>query len=537
MPQRLHAALPMAAVTILVLLPLAGLAYALIEPPAAPFGTPPVFAEVIASDRVWSLFARSLALGGVVAAASLALGTLLAWFEQRCHYPGRRVLGIAALLPLAMPSYLVAAVMRHEFSAGGWFGFLGIASFAGWLASAIVLTIICSPLVQLVVGAALARTSAAEEEAARSLGASPVRILRAVWLPRLRPAWAVGLILVALYVISDFGAVVTLDCQVLTYRLYQAWETSRYMEMAVLGLVVLLATVPLVVGAACLRGRRSGAAGVANPRPAPRRRLRAAWQLAAWLLHLPVIVCGVVLPIVTCARWTLSGELAGDFLAAVFDSLYLTGIGTLVVVVLALAAAWPAARRRSRAYRSTLEQGVFLTGALPGVLLAAGLLLAALGLAHSALEPSLTRSLHAAGITSHDLYGWLKLSGILLFPAFAVRFLPEAFAPLKAAVLHIDQRQIDSARTLGVGRLRRWLRLLIPALAPGCAVAAVLVAIAILKELPITLMLGGTRRPLSYRMWERYDSAFLPDAGLAGLLLAGLALVAVVVSLRFRRHV
>ena len=73
-------------------------------------------------------------------------------------------------------------------------------------------------------------------------------------------------------------------------------------------------------------------------------------------------------------------------------------------------------------------------------------------------------------------------------------------------------------------------------LRPGLAVSALLVAVAIAKELPITLVLGGHLRPLSFRIYDRYAEAALPDAGLAGLLLVGLALGAFLLTRPWRRH-
>ncbi|MDA3959890.1 MAG: ABC transporter permease subunit [Planctomycetota bacterium] len=521
-------AIPAVLVLSLVLLPLLGLGYGLLAPPPPALfgGAATSLGELVATSKAVPLLIRSLSLSGVVALISLLLGTWLAWLEQRCCYPGRRVLAIGALLPLAVPSYLLAAVLRHELSAGGSIGgALGLPPFTGLVPAAICLIVITTPLVQLVVGSALARSSAAEEEAARTLGASRGTIFRVVWLPRLRPAWAMSLLLVALYAVSDFGAVAVLDCPVLTWRLYQAVDYLRVGEAAVLGTALLAATVPLVIAARWIQGHRQHHAQVANPRPAPRRQLPLPSIIASYVVHLILIGLGVILPVITLGLWLLR-RIGVDELASIATpvrhSLLLGGIGTAVVLVLALLPAWQAARGRRG---GAIDHSVYLTAAIPGILLAGGLLLAALAWER---------------LTGwKGSYAWLLGSGVLLMLGYAARFLSEAFAPLKTAVLAADQRQDETARSLGAGRLRRWRVIYLPALAPGTAAAAVLVFVAILKELPITLILGGAMglRPLSYRVWERYDEAFLADAGLAGLLLMALGLAAVLISLRFRRHV
>lgn len=513
----------------LVLLPLLGIGYGLAVPPPSIFGLEPEpLATLITSSGVVSLLLRSLLLSGVVAVAALVLGTWLAWIEQRTRYPLVRILAVASLLPLAVPSYLVAAVLREQLSPGGWIGGpLDLPPFTGLLPAAITLTVITAPLVQLVVGAALARSSAAEEEAARTLGANGWRLFRTVWLPRLRPAWAMGLLLVALYVVSDFGAVAVLNCPVLTWRLYQAMDLLNTREAALLGSALLVATVPLVVAARLVQGSHELGRQVANPRSAPRRRLPARIWIPSAALQLLVVGIGVVLPLLTLGGWLRDGLRYGHELAPlgkpIRDSLLAAGAGTAVVLTLALVPAWAAGRLRSRRSR-LIDHGVYFTGALPGILLGGGLLLGAL---------AISRLLDWKG-----LYPWLQGCGLLLMLGYAARFLPEAFAPLKTAVLHLDQRQLDTARTLGAPLLRRLHAIHLPALAPGTAAAAVLVFVAILKELPITLLLGGAMglTPLSYRVWERYEEAFLIDAGAAGLLLLAIALAVVVLSLRFRRH-
>ena len=140
---------------------------------------------------------------------------------------------------------------------------------------------------------------------------------------------------------------------------------------------------------------------------------------------------------------------------------------------------------------------------------------------------------------SRAVYGWLSGSGILLLCGYATRFLAEAFSGVKTAILQLDPRQVETARTLGAGRLRCAWDIVLPQVAPGTCVAAVLVVLAIMKELPVTLLLGGGMglRTLSFRMYDRYQDAFYADAGLAGLLLVGLAGAALAISLRWRRHV
>jgi iron(III) transport system permease protein len=514
------------------LLPLVGLLTALGQPAADPFGAAsPGLGELLGRSGALALLGRTLALALCATALAVPLGTWLAWVEQRTEYPGRAWLGVADLLPLAVPSYILAAALRESLGPGGALGAaLGLPRFTGFGPAVLALALIGAPYVQLLVGAALLRLSAAEEEAARLLGASRARVFRAVVLPRLRPTLAFAALLSALYAVSDFGAVAVLDCPVLTWRLYQAVHHQELGRAALLGLALLAATLPLLVAARALHGGLPRRASVANPRPPQRRALRGVALLATGVAHAALIGLGVALPVVALASWCVAGwrhglEFASPWLP-LGQSLGLALGGALLTLGLALAPAWVAARTRRARFAAALEHGTYLTGALPGVLLGFGLLLVAL---------AVSRAFASSAAIYHALLG----SGALLGLGYALRFATEGYAGLKAAIVGLDARHEECARTLGARRGRWLARVVLPAVAPGAAASFVLLFLSVLKELPVTLLLGGAMglRPLSFRMYDRYAEAFLHDAGLAGLLIVGLALVGVLATLRYRRHV
>lgn len=508
---------------LLVLLPVGGLVAALVQGG----GGDPL--SWLAAPGTGALLGRSVALAVVVTGLVLPAGAFLAWAEQRARRPRWLPPAWVALLPLAMPSYLVASALREALGPGGWPGrWLGGGVFAGFWPSALVLAVITLPFVQLLVGAALARSSASEEEAARLLGAGPWRRFRTVLLPGLRPALGVSALLSLVYVLGDFGAVAVLDCQVLTWRLYQSVQHQQLDVATLQGFSLLLLTVPAVLLAQ--RGQSAFARpGVANPRPAVRAALPGPAVALLALLLLLVVGLGVLLPVGTLVGWLVDAARRGEGLAPLWgparDSLRVAGLGALLTVGLAAAPAWIAARGRGRGPRA-MELVVFTASALPGVLVAFGLLLLAL-LASRALGDGGT------------LYQWLQRAGLLLLCGYALRFVAEAFAALRSTMGQVDARWLEAARLLDPSPLRLWRQVLGPALAPGAAAAFVLVFVAILKELPVTLMLGSALglRTLSFRAFDRYREAFLADAAASGLLLLLFSFLALALSLRWRRHV
>ena len=99
----------------LALLPLIGIALLLMSPPPNPFGLPQAsWNELIQSHGLSVLWVRSMALATVVTLGSSLYGLILAMIGHRAQFRAVRLLHWFSLLPLAMPSYILAAVLRQQ---------------------------------------------------------------------------------------------------------------------------------------------------------------------------------------------------------------------------------------------------------------------------------------------------------------------------------------------------------------------------------------------------------------------------------------
>lgn len=507
-------------IAILVGLPLGGLMMGLINPPHHPFET----ASFNLSNTIL-LFFRTLSLGVLVSLFSLFIGAWFAWMEQRGLYRGVKLLGIMNLLPLAIPSYLLAGTLRDTLGIGGWIGKpLGLPMFTGIFPTVIVLTLITVPYVQLIVGAALTRLSREQEEAARTLGYSPWAIFQKIVLPQLRPSLVFAWLLIQLYVISDFGAVAILDYPVLTWRLYQAVEHQQLAQAILFGVLLLCMTLPILLIGSWINRHTTPIKLTGNTHPPKPHILSLPIKTMTYLLHLFVIGLGLLVPVITLFGWVLDGLLQHRTFVSLWEPLRITiGVGffsTCFILCAAFLPAWVSARRRVK-----LDQMIYLINALPGILVAFGLLLTAL---------FFSRSMPESGY-----YSLLLKSGILLLLGYTIRFLPNAHANLKTAILQLNPHLQDNARLLGASRWRWFYRCALPSLYPGLSAAFILTLLSVIKELPMTLLLGNAMGlyTLSFRIYDRYREAFLHDAGFAGLVLLALSLFFVLLTLRWRRHV
>ncbi len=447
--------------------------------------------EVLVRDRTVALVLRSLTLAGAVTAVCLVLGISLAGLVVRTRLPGRRGWGVLVVLPLAVPSYVAAFAWLSMFP-----------RFGGFLGSTLVLSLCCYPYVYLPVAAALSRIDPAHEEVARSLGAGQLRTFLSVTVRQVRPAAAGGGLLVALYVLSDFGAVAMLRYDVFTRVIYTSYRSSFDLTpAAVLGCLLVALTVLIVWGENRTRGR-AGYARVGGG--AARRRPPSA--LGGWALP-AVVWCGLIaglalaVPLVALGYWLTQGASVGldiaEVSAAAVSTLGVSALGAAITVALALAVGVIAARYRGRLAR-LLEQAAYAGHALPGVVVGLSLVFLAVRYAQ-------------------PIYQELPV----LVLAYAVLFLPAAVAAVRASVAQSPPALEEVARSLGRSPAGVLRSITVPLAGPGVAAGAALVFLTCMKELPATLMLRPIgMETLATELWGQTDvGAYAGAAPYAAALL------------------
>lgn len=422
--------------------------------------------------RTVALVVRSLALVGVVTAACVVLGVTFAVLVTRTDLPGRRALSVVLTLPLAVPSYLLAYL---------WVS--AVPESAGFWGAALVLTLVSYPLVMLTTVAALTRVDPAQEEVARSLGLGGPAVLLRVTLRQARAAIAAGALLVALYVLSDFGAVAAMRYEAFTWVIYGAYRSGfNPSRAAVLSLVLLVFAVALVLGESRARGRAAASRiGAGTPRPAPVSRLGSWWPLAA-LPPVAVLLAAVGVPAWELTQWLRAAGprwAAADWAAALGATVWLSLITAVVCTLAALPLGVLAARHRDRATRA-LEGASYLAHGLPAIVV---------GISMVSVGVLLLRPIYQ--------------QAPLLVAAYAVLLVPLAVGSTRAAVESAPVRLEEVARTLGRRPLRAFAGVTARVAAPGIAAGAALVLLTAMKELPVTLLLRPTGTDtLATRLWD-----------------------------------
>ena len=497
---------------LLTVAPLIGIGLLLAFPPKDPFGgETPTLGALFMQTGLIKLFWNSMFISVSSAGIATILGGWLAWVEHRRTYVGKKTLIGLSLILLATPSYILAGTLASRINeiVGSSF------QFEGLYASIVCLTLVCVPYGHLTISAAFARASATEEEAAIVLGASPFTVFRVAIWPQIKDAVALSFFISFLYAISDFGAVATLDAPVLTWRLYEAIRAQDLVRASILGLASLVATIPIVVLINFLRGSPNRTANPSKPMVKP---LQPFFMLVTYSLHLVLIVLGVVVPVVELLLWIAEGWNRGlPFVSqwdAMFATLLLSILGALITLLMVLSPAWLSVK-----HSSVYKNAVYLSSALPGVLLAFGLMVSCLFITK-----------YTGG------YAVVLGSGILLFLGYSMRFMSEAFGPIASAMQQLNPSLAETARVLDRFPNGWFKKVFIPYMTPSLLRAFLLVFLACMKELPITLLLGGATglRTLAFRTWDRYNEALWHDAGLSGLILLLTAFLITTVTLRWK---
>jgi iron(III) transport system permease protein len=415
--------------------------------------------DILWRPRTVELLVRSLGLASVVTLASLVIGVAWAWVVTRTALAARRWWLVLGVLPLAVPSYLAAYA---------WLSLVpGLPPFLG---SAVVLTLVCYPYVLLPVAAALSRVDPAAEDVARSLGRGPLRVLLTVTLRQVRPAAVAGGLLVALYVLSDFGAVALLRLDTFTRVIYTSYRAG-FDPVPAAVLSVVLVVVTGVIAAAELRSRGRARQARLGSGVARRARLVTLGPAGAAGVHaamLAVVVAALVVPLVT-VLWWLGGSSRGVVLGEVISASAVTvGLAVAAAALTTLVAApvgFLAARYPSRS-SGRVERLSYVGFALPGIVVAL--------------------SLVYLGV--RVVYPLYQTTTMLLL-AYLVLFLPMAVGSIRAAVSTTPPVLEEVARSLGRPPLQAFTSVTLPVIAPGVLAGAALVAVTVMKELPATLIL------------------------------------------------
>lgn len=465
--------------------------------------------ETLLQPRTLATIGRTLWLSITVTLASTVIALPLAWLTVRTDLPLRRLWAVLTPLPLVIPSYVGAYLFVSTLGPRGllqnWLeaplGITRLPVVYGFPGALIVLTLLSYPFVLLSVRAALQKIDPALEEAARGLGYNRWLTFWRVTLPQLRPAIAAGGLLVALYVLRDFGAVSIMRYNTFTRVIYIQYQSSfDRASAAALALILVAMTLGILSLDIWTRGRwryhRSTAHTTRPPTLIPLGR----WRWPALLFCTLVVVFALVMPTINLLYWLWRGLEVGEQIGALWLATKNSLLGAALAAGAVILAALPIAIlnvRRPGPISHLLERTTYLAFALPGIVIALALVFFGANFAR-------------------PLYQSMPL---LIF-AYLILFLPEATGTISASLHQIHPSLEEAARGLGKKPFNVFGRITLPLVWPGVAAGGGLVFLTTMKELPATLILAPLGfKTLATSVWAAVSEAFFAQAAAPALLL------------------
>ncbi|AXF76689.1 sulfate/thiosulfate ABC transporter permease CysT [Erwinia tracheiphila] len=231
------------------------------------------YCQVITNPQMVAAYKVTLLSAGVASVFNAFFGMLMAWILTRYRFPGRALLDGLMDLPFALPTAVAGLTLAGLFSANGWYG-QWLAQFDikvsyTWLGIAVAMAFTSIPFVVRTVQPVLEELEPEYEEAAETLGASPLQSFRRVVLPEIAPALLAGTALSFTRSIGEFGAVIFIagniawKTEVTSLMIFVRLQEFDYPAASAIASVILAASLLLLFAINILQsrfGRRLGGA-------------------------------------------------------------------------------------------------------------------------------------------------------------------------------------------------------------------------------------------------------------------------------------
>lgn len=469
---------------------------------------------------------NSLILAIGTALLSAIIGTVTAWLMTFYHFSCKKVLRIGLLLPLAFPSYILAITYGNSLDETGWvqvairqffdvsygtYPFFDIRSSGGAI---FVLSFSLYPYVYILSYNSFKKQSPRLWQVAQTLGVSNEKLLFRLILPMSRPAIIVGITLVIMETLADYGVVDLFGVPSFTTGIYRTWFNMHdKLSAIILSSCLLLVVFLFIYVEYQQRSKINYANENADYYPRAPKTLYG-WKniVAVGLCAIPIIL-GFLIPLIQLIYWSIQSSYSLDSLDIMrdaFNTLLVASLSALTVVLVSLLFVYTLRYQRKKSTLLSLFIALGSKGyAIPGSVIAIGILIVTTKLDH---------------MLNDLLMGWFQLSVGLLFSssiltlifAYNIRFLTLSLGNTQTALGAITRTMDQVSLSLGKSEITTFFMIHMPILKPALLTSCLFVFVDVIKELPATLILRpfnfDTLAIKTYELAsdERYVSSAMP---------------------------
>lgn len=476
-------------------------------------------------------------LAGGVLLLSSCIGVSTALCVSIFEFKTRKFWEWALLLPMAMPAYVLAYAYTDFFQFSGAFQNFLRESFAlegrlipeiRSLPGAIVVLSLCLyPYIYLLTRSALTQRSPHLLDAAELLGLSNLEKIVKVILPLARPSIAVGMTLVLMETLADYGVTSYFGLTTFSTGIYKAWLVmdDKLAASQLASFLLMLIFLLLVLEKRAQQQLRFVGKGQRLGTKALRIKLETKGQFIATVLCALPLFFAFVLPvsILVSSIYFTSLELAwNSFLDWTLNSIRLAGIGSLLIVGSVLLLAYLQRIQHSKVLNFAL-QILNLGYVVPGAVLVVGLLM-----------PIMTWQQHDPDL---KLGYWITGTSLGILWIYWIRFSSVALQSVQGAYQGVPISLDESAQLLGVKAWSIFKNIHWPLLRPSVMAAGLLVVVDVMKELPATLVLRPFNSDtLAVAAYQLARDERLAEAAVPSLVLVAVGLLPVLLLSRSEKH-
>ncbi|MFA1562834.1 ABC transporter permease subunit [Aliivibrio fischeri] len=448
---------------------------------------------------------------------SLILGVPSAWFMAMCRIPSSSILQWALVLPLAMPAYIVGYIYTD------WLDFAGpiqvlLRDIFGWqsysdywfpdirtLTGAIlVMSLVLYPYVYLLARAAFMEQNISLLQSARLLKCTPWESFKRISLPLARPSIAVALSLVAMEALGDFGTVSYFAVNTLTTAVYDTWlGYSNLNAAAKVSAFMLMGILLLISGERYSRRKQKMFQEKFNTSEEFQYQLHGWKKWSAFIWCWGLVSIAFIFPLMQLISYAIDyfeQSWTAEFQEYAINSLYVSSISAVIAVIIAVVVNFLRRLKPASKWSVIPMRLASLGYAVPGTVLAIGVMLPMIGLDHFINDVSKQLGFGVIG---------LIFSGSIFALIFAsvTRFSAVAIGSIESNLNKIPPSLDMASRTLGCGTWSMLYRVHFPLIRRGCLIAGLLVFIETMKELNAALLL----RPFNFETLATYVFNFASD--------------------------
>ena len=439
----------------------------------------------------------------------LMLGVGNAWLVVNYQFPGKKVIELALILPLAIPAYVMAYLLVDLLQFSGpiqtsirmifrsdslWF----FPEPRSLLGAILTFSLCLYPYVYLIMRTQFIERNSTLMEVSATLGYSQTQTFYKLALPMARPAIMAGIALVLMEVLADYGAVSYFGIQTLSTGIFKAWLSYGDRVTAIqlaLGLCFVVIFILSIEHISRSKIR------YARDRKKSLKVIKLGWinALLTVIFSGGTVLLGFILPVFLLLQSVYQLGLKVDFryLNGLTNSLIVSTITTFICVSIAV----------GFTYIVRINPSYFLFNrllgfgyALPGMVLGIGILCL---------------------LEFLDLAWWITTSLWVLIYSYMVRFLASSIQSLEVGFSRISNSIDESASLLGQTKCQILKKIHLPLLSRSITIGAIFVFVDVMKELPATMLL----RPFNFETLAIQVYQFAADERLDELAFPSLCIV------------